>query len=301
MTRCSGGGCGCGSGWTAERADGWWEQHKPAVTFATDGDSRPDIVEIVQLLADLRPDDLSLTTNGMRLTHLAHDLRAAGLDRLTISCDSLREDRFARITRGWAADDDRDAVSLQQLRDGIDAATDAGFDRLKFNVVVIGGVNDDEVADFAALTINQPWTVRFIEYMPLGDSELTDEPKAFMLDNQVVKQRIESMHGKLHAVERQTEIGVGPADIFRLEGAKGRIGFISAMSQPFCETCNRLRLTATGELRSCLFDGGEVDIRPLVRGRHDSAALRQAFVDCVRLKPDRHQMYGNRQMSRIGG
>jgi len=267
---------------------------------------RPDVVQIIRAVAALRPVDLSMTTNGLLLEKLAGPLRNAGLDRLTLSWDTMRPERFKRISRGWAADVDHNASdALQTLKRGIAAATDAGFERLKINVVVIGGINDDEVADFAALTLDRPWTVRFIEYMPLGESGLTDDPDTYTVDNDIVHRSIETAHGPLYAVDRQSEAGVGPAKIFRLPDALGRVGFISAMSRPFCESCNRLRLTATGELRSCLFDGGEVDTRPLLRQAAGRPATRPGLIElmrrCVAMKPHTHSDHGNRQMSQLGG
>ncbi|MEM7627364.1 MAG: GTP 3',8-cyclase MoaA [Planctomycetota bacterium] len=275
---------------------------------------RKDLLPIVERLAALSPADLSMTTNGIRLGQhggrLAHQLRDAGLDRLTISLDSLDPDTFARLTG-------RRGFTLDQAWAGIDAAVAAGFEALKLNVVVVGGINDHEVADFAALTHDRPWTVRFIEYMPLGDSALTDHAagaETFTVDNQEIIRRIEAVHGSLLPVERDAEPGVGPAVVFRTGasagrrqpgaagGGGGRLGFISAMSRPFCETCNRLRLTARGELRACLFDGGEVDLLPTLRAeRVDPGALRDLMARCVAEKPETHSPRGNRAMSQLGG
>lgn len=272
---------------------------------------RADLAGIVAGLKALDPADLSLTTNGLLLDRLAADLRDAGLDRITLSCDSLRPDRFERITRGRAApiayakDAGHEADSKSTLFDrfqrGLNAAADAGFRKIKLNVVVIGGVNDDEVVDFARLTMTQPWTVRFIEYMPLGESQLTDHPDAYLVDNATIMERIERELGPFEPVQPGRETGVGPAKVFRLPGAAGRVGFISAMSKPFCESCNRLRLTATGQLRSCLFDGGEVDVLPALRPRADRDALVGLMRRCVAMKPQVHSHRGNRQMSQIGG
>lgn len=254
---------------------------------------RGDIVEIAERLKALGPHDLSMTTNGMQLRRLAEPLRRAGVDRLTISLDSLDPERFRTMTGGGR---------LELLWEGVDAALTAGFERLKFNMVVVRGVNDDEVEAMAALSLDQPWTIRFIEYMPLGDSRLTGpDPESSIVDNALLLQRLERRFGALEAVERRTEPGVGPAAVVRLPGAAGRIGFISAMSRPFCETCNRLRLTATGQLRSCLFDGGEIDVLPALRPIRDDAALERAFESCVALKPVVHAARGNRAMSQLGG
>jgi GTP 3',8-cyclase len=261
---------------------------------------RGDLVPIIQGLKALDPDDLSMTTNGVLLPGLAEPLRCAGLDRLTISWDSMRPDVFSRITGG--------RYGLDDLRRGIDAALDAGFTKLKINVVVIGGMNDDEVANFARLTLDRPWTVRFIEYMPLGESTLLadglDTAKLYTVDNKRVVERIQRELGVLTPAEREGEPGVGPADVYTLRGAPGRVGFISAMSKPFCETCNRLRLTATGQLRACLFDGGEVDALPALRAvkpGDDPQPIIDLMSRCVAQKPETHSGRGNRAMSQLGG
>lgn len=256
---------------------------------------RRDLLGIITRIKALEPEDLSLTTNGLQLPRLAKPLRDAGVDRLTLSVDSLDPQTYTKITSGGR---------LDLFWKGVDAALEAGFEKLKLNVVVINGLNDGEVVDFARLTFQYPWTVRFIEYMPLGDSQFTVpgfDPNNAILDNEIVKARIGEAFGDLTPIDRAREAGVGPANVFSLPGARGRLGFISAMSQPFCETCNRLRLTATGELRSCLFDGGEVDLTPALHPRPDHERLAQLFADCVVLKPETHSFRGNRAMSQLGG
>lgn len=265
---------------------------------------RRDLPGIVERIADLEPDDISLTTNGLLLPRMAGELRRAGLDRMTISWDTMRPQRYDRFARGGT----RALGGLDGLYRGIDAAVDAGFERLKFNVVVMGGLNDDEVADFARLTLDHPWTVRFIEYMPLGDSTLIEQDpngigRAYTVDNEQIRNRIREALGPLTPADRDTEAGVGPAQVYHLEGARGRTGFISAMSKPFCEACNRLRLTSTGELRSCLFDGGEMSVLPALACEGETR--RQQIVDlmlqCVRMRPEVHSSRGNRAMSQLGG
>jgi cyclic pyranopterin phosphate synthase len=258
-----------------------------------------ELLSIVRGLRQLEPLDLSMTTNGLLLDRLAGELKQAGLDRLTISLDTLRPERFTRITGNRP-------YTLDQVQDGIRAASVAGFERLKINVVIIGGVNDDEVIDFAQLSIDQPWTIRFIEYMPLGDAKLLehglDIANGFTVDNAEILHRIERHLGEAEPVDRNREAGVGPAQLYRLRGANGRIGFISAMSKPFCETCNRLRLTATGELRACLFDGGEVDLLPTLRAPGDPVPrIVNQMRQCVAQKPQLHSGRGNRAMSQMGG
>ena len=284
---------------------------------------RPGLVHLVRKLRESGDaDDLSMTTNGMLLEKLAGPLRDAGLDRVTVSVDSLHPDRFRRITR---------TGDLATVLRGLDRAEEVGFGSVKINCVVMRGVNDDEVADFARLTLSRYVSVRFIEYMPLGDAAVLsaaapvagsvvdgsetgpaggcgaqDRGDVFVPEGDA-RGAIEERLGPLLPVERSAEAGVGPAVMYRLaRGApRGRVGFISAMSAPFCATCNRLRLTATGVLRSCLFEGGEVDLKPILRGTTDPSRRQRliaaAMTDCVRLKPDVHGSRGNEQMSRMGG
>ena len=287
---------------------------------------RHGIVELVRILRQIDGiEDLSLTTNGMLLEHLAHPLQDAGLDRITVSIDSLRPDRFKKITR---------TGDLATVLKGLDRCHDANLKNTKINCVTMRGVNDDEFPDFARLTLTQPLTVRFIEYMPLGDSAIEglgsrvqgsgkiddsevgpaggcgaqDRGADAFIPESEIRALIEQDLGPLLPLDRATESGVGPANVYQLAqgNPQGRIGFISAMSAPFCDTCNRLRLTADGILRSCLFEGGEVDTRPILRNPATPptdlpARLAQAMTDCVRLKPTVHSAHGNQHMSRIGG
>jgi cyclic pyranopterin phosphate synthase len=296
---------------------------------------RHGIVELVRMLrATTLVDDLSMTTNGALLETLAEPLLQAGLDRVTVSLDSLRSDRFKAITRQG---------ELSTVLRGVERAIEAGFKCVKINVVAMRGLNDDEIADFARISARLPVTVRFIEYMPLGDAQLVRDGNRFakvlrddggvsydsrriavsetgpaggcgaqhrgnvFIPEHEVRALIEQQVGRLIPVARDSEPGVGPAVPYRLDvpGARGRLGFISAMSQPFCATCNRLRLTADGVLRSCLFEGGSVPIRGILRSEADpelrAAMLSQAMVRCVTLRPDVHSHYGSDPMSRIGG
>ena len=233
--------------------------------------------------------ELSLTTNGLLLAERAEALKQAGIRRVTVSLDTLRADRFRELTR---------TGQIEKVWEGIEAAEAAGLSPLKLNVVVLRDTNLDEVADFAGMTRDSMRQVRFIEFMPLGASKALTGADQFVPYDEI-RSAIERVHGPLTPTDQ--DAGDGPARHFRIPGATGKLGFIHAMSAPFCSTCNRLRLTPEGQLRSCLFDGGEVDLKPLLRAPAQPGALRQAFIDCVRLKPDRHQMYGNRQMSQIGG
>jgi cyclic pyranopterin phosphate synthase len=290
---------------------------------------RHGIVDLVRMLRRIPGiEDLSLTTNGQLLEDLVGPLKESGLDRVTVSMDSLKPERFRRITR---------TGDLAVVLRGLDRVEAVGLRHTKINCVTMRGTNDDEFADFARLTLARPLTVRFIEYMPLGDAALMhtvgsglgvqssasrvaedeigpaggcgaqDRGQDAFIPEAEVRALIERELGPLIPIDRASEAGVGPAIPYRLAhgSPRGRIAYISAMSAPFCSTCNRLRLTATGTLRSCLFEGGEVATRELMRriadpvARH--AAIARAMTDCVRLKPDVHSQHGNQQMSRIGG
>jgi cyclic pyranopterin phosphate synthase len=286
---------------------------------------RHGLTDLVRMLRRIDGiEDLSLTTNGMLLEDLAIPLRESGLDRVTVSIDSLNADRFRKITR---------TGELAAVMRGLERCEDAGYSGLKINCVAMRGTNDDEFADFARLTLSRRLTVRFIEYMPLGDAAVMhpqsaisnfksqidasesgpaggcgaqDRGDVFIAETEI-RNRIERELGEIVPLDRSTEPGVGPAIVYQLANGNpiGRIGFISAMSAPFCSTCNRLRLTAEGVLRSCLFEGGEVAIRSIIRSTSDDRNRRQAvahaMTECVRLKPDVHSGHGNRQMSQMGG
>lgn len=267
---------------------------------------RKDLCQVVSRLKALDPEDLSLTTNGSQLVRLAGPLKAAGLDRLTLSIDTLQPDRFHQVTGGRGR--------LTDFWKNVQAAQTAGFKRLKFNAVIIGGFNEDEVGDLAGLTIHNDWTMRFIEYMPLGDSQLLIDElshtqsagSTYTVDNADLLEAICRTHGTAEPIASnpspEKDPGVGPAQLFKLPNARGRIGFISAMSRPFCESCNRLRLTANGQLRACLFDGGEVDVVPTLRDTHSTEQdLVNTLRVCVAQKPETHSARGNRQMSQLGG
>jgi cyclic pyranopterin phosphate synthase len=217
---------------------------------------RHDLVEIVARIRAIDHGlDLSLTTNGLLLERLALPLRDAGLDRLNVSCDSLIRHRFAEMTR-------RDA--LDRVQAGLAAAQAAGFAPIKLNCVVISGTNDDEVADFARLARTSGYGVRFIEYMPLDADHAWERAK--VVPSSVVRDTINASYA-LVPVQRSAE----PASTFTFEdGAPGSIGFISSVSEPFCDSCNRIRLTADGQLRVCLFALDETDLRgPLRHGVPD--------------------------------
>ena len=251
---------------------------------------RSDLIPVISGLRSMAGVDISMTTNGIHLARMAAALRDAGLDRLTISIDSLRPIRYRDITGGGR---------LESALRGYEAAAEV-LGPPKLNVVVMRGVNDDELVDFARFAIHHDSTVRFIEFMPLGESPLADADQAEVLVD--AEEMVEVLSGDLGSLEPLRvgfDPGVGPARLFACPGGRGRIGFIHAMSRPFCESCNRLRLTATGTLRSCLFDGGEVELSPLLGSGDD--VMRDAFARCTAFKPEVHRGRGERAMSSIGG
>lgn len=213
--------------------------------------------------------EVCLTTNGVRLPELAADLYATGLRHLNLSLDSLRRERYRELTG-------RD--HFQEVMAGIELAAGLGFHPLKINCVVLNGVNDDELLDFALLTRDHPYQVRFIEFMPTVEQARWSRHFLPMAE---VRRRLAAL-GPMEAVARPDT--AGPAQTFRLPGFRGELGFISAVSDHHCPTCNRLRLTAAGRLRPCLFGGQELDLKgPLRRGAGD-AALGHLMQEAIRLK-----------------
>jgi cyclic pyranopterin phosphate synthase len=252
---------------------------------------RPNLESLIrQLKAIPEIEDIALSTNGAKLPQMARSLRDAGLDRVNMSADSLRPERIAAIARRDLGFDPIAAA---------DAAQDAGLSPIKINVVVLRGTNDDEIADFARLTIDRPWHVRFIELMPVGDlRELTWE---HVVPSDEVLQRVADL-GAL-APDGGPARGNGPAKYYRLEGAAGTVGVITPMTHTYCGSCNRVRLTADGRLRTCLYGDHEVNLRdPLREGRALEPLFRQALAE----KPKEHALLqmkvgGLRALSQVGG
>lgn len=251
---------------------------------------RADVVDLVGLLSALDT-DLAMTTNGSTLRRHAARLRDAGLRRINISLDSLHSDRFLELTRR----DELDAVL-----DGIDAAVEAGFDLVKINAVVMRGVNDDEIVDFARFGRDKGVTVRFIEWMPL------DADQSWTTDHVVSQREIVEEIGAvfpLEPVQRNHE----PAQRFRYLDGKGEVGVIASVTQAFCGDCDRVRLTAEGQLRNCLFAVDEFDLRSLLRSGADDATLAAEIERAVGAKWAGHQIgkvhfiRPSRSMSQIGG
>jgi cyclic pyranopterin phosphate synthase len=240
---------------------------------------------------DGRPVDLALTTNGATLRSVAGDLLEAGLRRVNVSLDTLRPDRFVTLTR-------RD--ELDHVLEGIEAAVDAGLDPVKLNVVVMRGVNDDEIVDLAEFGRERGVTVRFIEWMPL-DADQQWQSEAVVSQAEIVA-AIDAVH-PIDPVAR----GHQPAERFVYRDGAGEVGVIPSVTRPFCDSCDRIRLTAEGQLRSCLFAVDEVDLRALVRGSATDDELADAVRRCVAGKWAGH-MIGQvtfvrprRSMSQIGG
>jgi len=252
---------------------------------------RPQLERLVAMLRAVRGiEDIALSTNGVKLEAMAESLRAAGLDRINMSADSLRPDRIAAIARRSIPFDPVRAAS---------AAQGAGLDPIKINVVVMRGINDDELEDFARLTLVHPWHVRFIELMPVGDlRSLTWE---HVVPSDEVITRIAQL-GTLRPASGPAR-GNGPARYHRFDGAAGTVGVISPMTHTYCETCNRVRLTADGRLRTCLFGDHEVNLRdPLRRGEDLVPLYAQALAE----KPREHALLqmkvgGLRALSEVGG
>ena len=251
---------------------------------------RSGLPHLVQMLSQIEGiDDIALTTNGVLLRQYAAPLREAGLTRVNVSLDTLNRERFHRITRH---------DKLGDVLDGIKAAKEAGLDPVKVNMVVIRGMNDDEVLDFARLTMEHGWHVRFIEPMPFG----TGEELSFVPTGEIQKRLV-----SLGALEPcLPSRGNGPAKYFRYRGTSGTVGFISPLTEHFCFNCNRLRLTADGKLRPCLLSDEEVDLKSHLRRGASAGELKGLIRLAVAQKPERHHLSEGvlptgRSMCQVGG
>lgn len=235
---------------------------------------RRDLVDLVKGLAALPGlEEVSLTTNGTLLAPLAKDLARAGLRRVNISLDSLRPERFRQLTRGGR---------LEKVLAGIEAALAAGLTPVKLNTVVQAHLNEDEVADLARLTLEKDVNVRFIELMALGASRGRGEG---FVANGKLWERLQPLIAAVGGITEESLPGSGPARAWRLKGAHGTLGFISPVSERFCDQCNRLRLTADGHLRPCLLSTREVDVKGPLRAGAAEAELAGLFRQAVALKP----------------
>lgn len=262
---------------------------------------RKGVEHLVRELKDIPGiESIAMTTNGVLLPRMAESLRRAGLSRVNISLDTLDPDQFKRITRRG---------ELEQTLDGIDAALEAGFDPVKINAVTVRSLDQDYLA-FAKLSLDRPLHVRFIEYMPVGESSGTDgcgwgkqdvvpsEELRAIIDERAVEEGL----GRLHPAAKHRPSGWGPASYYEFEGAQGTVGFISPLSRHFCSECNRLRLSADGRLRPCLFSDEEYDVKTaLATGREED--VRRVIAQAIGAKPDEHhdKVGTERGMSQIGG
>ena len=250
-----------------------------------------DLVREIAAVPGIR--SLSMTTNGVLLGKLAQPLKDAGLQRVNISLDTLDTVRFKKITR-WG--------SFDQVWEGIQASEAAGLTPVKLNAVVVRGFNDQDIAGMAALTLENPWQVRFIEMMPFGGA--TDLQRQQVVTAEEMRGQIEAELGPLTPGNNGKLDG--EARIFRLPNAKGELGFISSVTAPFCAACTRARLTADGKLRLCLLRDKEVDLLTPLRAGASLEQLRQIVLDGVWVKPWGHglaegEFATNRVMSEIGG
>ncbi|MEC4984581.1 MAG: GTP 3',8-cyclase MoaA [Oscillatoria sp. PMC 1068.18] len=261
---------------------------------------RPGVVDLVKAIASLpQTEDLAMTTNAFLLAKMAQPLYDAGLRRVNISLDSLNPETFDKIIGN------RSRSRWQQTWLGIQAAYAVGFNPLKLNVVVIPGVNDGEVLDLAKLTLERNWHVRFIEFMPIGNQALFSE-NAWVASEEL-RERIRLRWG----LEQSQVRGNGPADVFKIPGAKGTLGFISQMSECFCDRCNRMRLSADGWLRPCLLNEAEqINLKSALRNHVKTSELRKQVSHLLELKPEinfKQRDSGTttgiytRTMSQIGG
>jgi cyclic pyranopterin phosphate synthase len=254
---------------------------------------RSGLSELIRMLAQIDGiDDISLTTNGTLLSHYAAELKQAGLHRVNVSLDTLKQDKFSLITRS--------NLALDDVLAGIEAARSVGLDPVKLNMVVVSGVNDDEILDFTARTIDEGWHVRFIEFMSLGGVGSSNSRFTSVSE---MRKRLEQV-GELQPC--LPDVGNGPARYFRFPNARGTVGFITPVSEHFCFHCNRLRLTADGRLRLCLLAEDEIDLRQSLRSGASLAELKQLIKAAAADKPLRHRLAEgltseDRPMTQVGG
>ncbi len=257
---------------------------------------RPELVEIVGRLASIPGvEDLAMTTNGVRLPSLAEPLARAGLKRVNVHLDTLNPDHLSRLMR-WGA--------LEDIWAGIEAAEAAGLTPIKINCVVTRGYNDEDVVDLARLTLERDWVVRFIELMPVGTGEPAQVAVGHYVSNEDTRRRIEAALGPLTPVPNGNPHD--EARNHRLPGARGLVGFISPVSDPYCGTCNRMRLTADGKFHLCLLHDDELDVKQVLRDGGSVAEVRRILTRAVGLKPTGHALEAGvhtreRRMFQIGG
>ena len=253
---------------------------------------RHNIPQLAKQLSSLQGiSDLSLSTNAVRLSKYAPELKQAGIQRINVSLDTLKPERFKAITGG----------NLEKVLNGLQAAKQVGFSPIKINMVVMNEINDDEIEEMVEFCIEQDHTLRFIETMPVGNTGNDASNRFYSLDK--ARARLEK-HYKL--LPSFITGGGGPARYYQIAGTDLRIGFITPMSQHFCETCNRVRLSADGILYLCLGKNDSVDLRTPLRNGISDEGLRQLIVDAISHKPERHEFNEHpgqvvRFMSQTGG
>jgi cyclic pyranopterin phosphate synthase len=253
---------------------------------------RPHVSALVEMLCRVPGiEDISLTTNATQLARYAPELKLAGLKRVNISLDTFKPERFLHICRRG---------SLDKVLSGIQAAKEFGFEPVKINTVVMRGINDDEILDFALKSVNDGWHVRYIEEMPLTGQENAGK----MVSIEDIQKTIEESLGALEPCFPSE--GYGPAKYYRVPGSSGSIGFIGPVTHCFCDTCNRFRLTADGKLRPCLLRDDEVDLRSALRSGAGTADLEALILSTAQLKKERHELGEKvgvleRKMRQIGG
>lgn len=255
---------------------------------------RKDIAKLIAEVAEIpQINDIAITTNGMLFEEKAEELRAAGLTRVNFSLDSFDSDKFTYITR---------LGKLKDVYRAIAKALELGITPVKINTVVMKGFNDNEILDFVKLAYDMPLHVRFIEFMPIGNLPFYQKDRFVSMAE--IKKIIEARYELLQGL---TLSGNGPATNCQIKGAQGTIGFISAMSSHFCSECNRIRMTADGKLRGCLFDKGEINLKLALDNEASDEIITGLFCDAIRRKPYRHHMNegwgadNQRKMYQIGG
>jgi cyclic pyranopterin phosphate synthase len=256
---------------------------------------RSDLLEIVERLVSVGLADLAMTTNGVLLPKLATDLKRAGLRRVNIHLDTLNPERLRQVMR-WG--------DLARIWAGIEAAEAAGLAPIKLNTVVVRGYNDEDVVALAELTRNRDWHVRFIELMPLGGGETARTARDRFVPTALTRRRIEEALGPLAPLPASN-----PSDEsknFRLPGARGIVGFISPVSEPYCGSCNRMRLTADGKFHLCLLNDDELDVKRAIRSGGGVEAVRKILLRAVLAKPTGHALHRGisadvREMYQVGG
>ncbi|MBI5098294.1 MAG: GTP 3',8-cyclase MoaA [Nitrospirae bacterium] len=254
---------------------------------------RKNIISLISSIKEIGINNLSLTTNGIMLAELAGDLKKAGLDRVNISLDTMNAGRYKEITKKG---------DINRVWESIKAAERVGLSPVKINMVPIRGINDDEILSFASLTFKKDYHIRFIEFMPVTSNGMWRREKC------VSSKEIMGIISRLGGLESFKFRGEGPSRNYRIKGAVGVIGIISPISDHFCKSCNRLRLTSNGKIRPCLFSKDEVDIKTPMRNGADDEDIERLFLYTISIKPERHKLDENiavadhiKNMSKIGG